>query len=244
MPPKIIAKKPRSGARAKLQEHAYEALRKALQQGQLVPGQSITVREISERIGTSPMPVREAMRRLVAERVLELLPNGSVRVRLMTDRQRAEAREIRSLLEGYAVALAARHITPQELETAHRQNEAMKAAAAAGDPRATNATNRAFHFTLYKAARADVLLELIDGLWVQNAPFIMLYILEILGNETPGSRDVLTNEHDIMLKALADGDGEKAARCMRLDLGQTAITHEETQARFLHLALQQLSSRR
>lgn len=233
----------RTGARARVQQHTYDALRRMLQMGQLVPGQSITVREIAERLDTSPMPVREAFRRLVAERSLQLLPNGSVRVRLMTDEERSEAREIRSMLESYAVALAAKHITAEELAEARRQDAAMQEGIDQRDPRQVSNANRAFHFVLYKAARAPILLETIDSLWVQNAPFIALYIMQVLAHNDPAGLRLLNQHHEPMLQALEHGEGGKAAELMRIDLGQTSITHEMQQSGFLQMALKTIGAK-
>ena len=91
------------GVRLTLQERTYQAIKNALLSGELIAGQFVTIREIAEKMGTSPTPVREAIRRLLSEGAFELLPNGTVRVRQMTEEQRQHSREIRMLLEGIAV---------------------------------------------------------------------------------------------------------------------------------------------
>ena len=74
-----------SGVRLTLQERTYQAIKDALLNGELTAGQSVTIREIAQTVGTSPTPVREAIRRLLSEGGFELLPNGTIRVRHMTE---------------------------------------------------------------------------------------------------------------------------------------------------------------
>ena len=109
--------------RKTLQESVYESLKLALMSGEFAPGQPLTVRAVTELAGTSPMPVRDAMRRLVAEGALEMLPNGLMRVRLMDRVQRDEAREIRQAIEGLALRRAARLAMPSEIDRVEEINE-------------------------------------------------------------------------------------------------------------------------
>jgi DNA-binding GntR family transcriptional regulator len=153
-------------SRLTLQEQVYLALRNSLMVGSMTPGQGLTVRELAAQMGTSPMPVREAMRRLIAERALELLPNGTVRVRLMSDAERAESREIRTLLEGMAVARAASRIEPAEIVEGRRLNGAMRQAMTEGRLDDYILDNQRFHFMCYRAARSETLFEIIESLWV------------------------------------------------------------------------------
>ena len=72
--------------------------------GRFQPGQTVTLRGLARSLGTSPMPVREALRRLIAERALDLGPNRSARVPVVTSAKYAEICEVRIALEGLAAA--------------------------------------------------------------------------------------------------------------------------------------------
>jgi len=67
-------------SRLTLQEQVYQALRNRLMVGGMTAGQSLTVRELAQQMGTSPMPVREAVKRLVAEKALEQSSDRLLRV--------------------------------------------------------------------------------------------------------------------------------------------------------------------
>jgi len=217
---------PVAAQRQTLQEQVYRAIRQALFTGEVVPGQVVTVRSFAERMGTSPMPVREALRRLVAERAFEPLPNGSLRVRLMSDLQRQHAREIRALLEGVAVARAAERITPEELAEARRLNEAQRQALRRSDLKSASLANCEFHFLLYRAARSEILYEIIERLWVQNGPFLMLHLIDLMGQAPAALQERLLEHHQRLLAALANRDAAAAVDALVGDLMQTAMTRE------------------
>ena len=88
--------------RETLHERAYLELRKAIMSGAIPPGATITIRAMATALGTSPMPVREALRRLEASHVLELRGGGVLAVPAPSPDELQEIREIRVSLEGLA----------------------------------------------------------------------------------------------------------------------------------------------
>ena len=90
-----------------LQERVYRELREALYQGRLTAGGSLTIRGLSSALGTSEMPVREALKRLLAERILVQAPNRTFLIMPMTASRLHELIKIRITVEGMAVRLAA-----------------------------------------------------------------------------------------------------------------------------------------
>jgi len=162
----------------------------------------------------------------VAERAFEPLPNGSLRVRLMSVTQREHAREIRALLEGVAVARAAERISAAELGEAQRLNQAMKDAIDGGDLKAASLANQEFHFLLYRAAQSEILTAIIERLWLQNGPFLMLHMMDLAQRSPAVARQTLFEHHDTLLEALARGDAAAAAAALVADLMQTSIDLE------------------
>jgi DNA-binding GntR family transcriptional regulator len=227
-------------SRLTLQEQVYQALRNRLMVGGMTAGQSLTVRELAQQMGTSPMPVREAMRRLIAERALELLPNGTVRVRLMSDAQRAESREIRALLEGMAVARAASRIGAPEIAEGHRLNATMRQAIAENRLDDYILDNQRFHFLCYRAAGSETLFEIIESLWVQTGPFLRLYVLDTLANRQDQMEQDFYTNHDDILAAFERRDAEAAARALTTDIRRTAATHELEVPDYIGLAFDAL----
>ncbi len=98
-----------------LGEQVYRELRDMLISGRLAPGERTTLRGLSAALGTSQMPVRDALRQLLVDQAIELLPNRVFRVPIMTRTRFVELREIRLRLEGLAVERAALSISQEEL---------------------------------------------------------------------------------------------------------------------------------
>src|SRR5262245_53677170 len=86
--------------RVPLQETAYQRLKKALLSGHLEPGRLLSLRTIASDLGTSVMPVRDAVGRLVSERAIELLPNRGLRIPTLSAAQADEVWRLRIQLEG------------------------------------------------------------------------------------------------------------------------------------------------
>lgn len=200
-----------------LHERVYLELRTALMTGKFAPGQSITIRALAKAFGTSAMPVREALRRLVAEQALQILPNRSVIVPHMTRERLEDLRRIRVELEGMAAEEAARHITADELDKLAQLLDEMRAAAKNGGPRSYYSQNQDFHFTIYAAARSAVLLPIIESLWLQIGP-----ILTLLSEDPEVSEIFAEKHHAKALAALRANDGPGARDAIASDISEAA----------------------
>lgn len=139
-----------------LAQAAYDALRAAIQNGRLAPGQRIVEADIGQGLKVSRTPVREALRQLQSEGMIEPKAGGLAVVSLDL-RAISELYAIRETLEGAAAALAARHADPTEIAmlqsmiAAHRESTA--------DARAQAHHNHVFHEQLYHAAHNRFLLK-------------------------------------------------------------------------------------
>jgi len=108
-----------------LAQRAHRELRAALMRGDFLPGTALTLRGLAERLGTSIMPVREAVSRLAAEQALELQPNRAIVVPELSRREIDELWRIRCLIESDAVALAAEVATEDEVSRMAEITDAM-----------------------------------------------------------------------------------------------------------------------
>jgi DNA-binding GntR family transcriptional regulator len=191
---------------------AYEALKRAILAGQFRPGEALTLRAIGERLGTSDMPIREALYRLVAERALESLPNRSPRIPVLDTSQLIGILELRIMLEGMSAERAAAVITPAQLDdvkTAHvKANDAFRRQ----DPTDYLRWNTEFHFSIYRACPLVPLLPMIESLWLQYAPTFAISM------ERTGAMAGKLDEHDAVIDALAVRDGEAAKRALQTDI--------------------------
>ena len=93
----------------------YEAVREAIFRGDMAPGSHLSEVDLSEQLGVSRAPIREALLQLEAEGIVELVPNKGAFVRGLSYKEVEEIYTTRSLLEGYAAALAAEHASPADI---------------------------------------------------------------------------------------------------------------------------------
>lgn len=158
---------------ATIQAQVYQKLREALFTGLFSPGQSLTIRALAAQLGTSPMPVREALQKLVAEKALIQLPNRTFRVTPYTTEMFRELTNVRVAVEGLAVKNAARRMTPRSLRELRGINDRMRQGIDQRQPMDIMMANRDFHFALYELAGMPQLMEIINGLWLRAGPFLM-----------------------------------------------------------------------
>jgi DNA-binding GntR family transcriptional regulator len=193
----------------------YRALAHGLMAGMFKPGEAVTLRMLAKRLGTSAMPVREAVSRLIAERALVLLPNRSVIVPLMSRTRFCQLSRARQLLEGMLAESAAVRATPDLLHRLAESDDAMKRCVAQDDFHGALASNMAFHFTLYESANEEVILPLSEMLWLQAGPFLALSLT------MPGVRWTARHHHAVMA-ALRGRDGPSARRAIQADIEETS----------------------
>lgn len=160
---------------------AYARIKEALMTGAYKPGQQLTVRALAEALGTSVMPVREALGRLAAEGAVEILPNRRARVPVLTQDRLREITEIRTRLESFAAAEAAMRMNEQQIAELDRLQIEMTGARNREDYRSYMAANEALHFAIYNAASMPSLLRLIEGMWLQCGPFINVLLPTMRG---------------------------------------------------------------
>jgi DNA-binding GntR family transcriptional regulator len=158
--------------RENIASRIYRSIKTELMTGRLRPGETITLRSLTEELGVSQTPVREALLQLASEKVLTLNPGRSVSVPVLTEAQLTELRDIRLELESLATARAVPHITApmlQELATIH---DGLVAARKRQDREGVLRSNLEFHFTLYAASGMPQMVSMIENLWVQTAAYL------------------------------------------------------------------------
>jgi DNA-binding GntR family transcriptional regulator len=200
-----------------LQDAAYERMRQALMDGHFVPGQRFTIRALATVFGTSPMPVRDALKRLVAERALDLGPNRSVVLPVMSRARFLEILEIRLALEPKIALRAASKITPDVIEGMAQDHGAMCQALETGNASQYLVCNRRFHFRLYEAAETQVMLPVVESMWMQIGPH-----LNQIFRARDGAAATADHHHNALLRALRRQDAQGAAKALSDDLCDAA----------------------
>jgi DNA-binding GntR family transcriptional regulator len=214
--------------RSTLNDEVYDTLKDALIQGKIAPGAVMTIRSLADSFGTSMMPVREALRRLVAEHILVLLPNRSVTLPVLTQEKFHEITRIRFSLEGLASEEGARRISSDGIAYMEKMTALMERKENWGTP-ASLAHNREFHFTLYKASGMPRLVAMIEGLWLQIGPLLNVPITEIRGQQPAvwahhhAALEGLKAGRPAKVKQAIIGDIDDAARIIASHLTSEAI---------------------
>lgn len=201
--------------RGQVQDQVLQSIRHGLMVGAFVPGQVLSLRKLAARLGTSPMPVRDAMSQLIAANVLEPLANRSVRVPRLSEARIKELTEVRSSIEGMATRWACMKTTPRLLANLDATNQTLLRAIEQRDIVACLHANQRFHFELYRAAESEVLMPLIEALWLQCGPTMYL---SLLSPDVPWD----ASAHVDVLKALRAGDAAKAQKAVLRDIRSTA----------------------
>ncbi|WP_133010389.1 GntR family transcriptional regulator [Marinomonas flavescens] len=155
-------------------EWVYEVLRNAVMCGQILPGRSLTIRELAGALNVSPMPIREALKKLSTERALEVRENRRILVPKMTAMKFNELCDARIVLESHAAARALPYINDDILEELKTLDSEIDNARNMKNVEATIQNNQAFHRQLYSANPHQVSLPLIESLWLQLGPFLRL----------------------------------------------------------------------
>ncbi|MEK7266878.1 MAG: GntR family transcriptional regulator [Pseudomonadota bacterium] len=198
-------------------EEVYARLRRAIIDGQLEPGRSLSVRTLGAQFSVSAMPAREAIRRLVALGALEVTPTRRITVSRMTPSKIEELTDARIPLETRLAVRAFERTAKKPKARAaliaklSKIDARLDAAIEAGDVAFYSKANAEFHFALYTAAEAPVLLGVVEGLWLQIGPFMRVVVARL------GTAD-LVDQHKQAIDALVAGDAKKLETSVRLDI--------------------------
>ena len=203
---------PRARPPTTLNDQIHRKLRWNLASGIYKPGQRLSTRAFAKEFGTSVMPVREALKRLVAERILIVERNSAYRVPTIDRERGTQLFEIRRILEELATRYAAPRLSSNQLDLLRKVDNDMIAAMERRDIQGYLTGNYSFHFIIYSAAGNPDLVALIEGLWMQIGPFYASII-------DPDSYDDSWKVfHQHIIEAVRAGDADEAAAAIGRDV--------------------------
>lgn len=189
--------------RRPLHEEAADRLRTMITDGRLAPGARLNERVLCERLGVSRTPLREAFKRLAAERLIELTPNRGARVVALARADVEELFELMSALEGLSGELAAQRRTEPELAEIRALHYEMLAAHARRDLRTYYDLNHRIHRALNRCAGNGALTEMYDSVNTR------IQHLRFRSNFDAKKWAIAVREHQAMLDALEARDGAR-----------------------------------
>lgn len=203
---------------------AADAIRTAILEGELAPGDRLKEREIAQQLGISSTPVREALQSLDAEGLIELVPNRGATVRSYDEETLEELYRLRALLEGHAAGQAAERITEAQLALLEESNERFAKLRTDDDLRSLVRENLVFHSLIIEAAGGAKLAELVQN--VMHIPLIYrVYIWY-----SPEQKLLSEKYHRQLVAALRERDAARAEQVMQ----EHVLEARDVLARRLH----------
>lgn len=178
----------------------YATLREDIQNGRLPQGTRLVESDLAKNLQVSRTPVREALRRLQAEGLVELLPGRGLVVSELTTEAIVELYVVRIALEGTAAGLAARLLTPLELERLRKTQQELEQAVVAPNPKVLTTLNTRLHQQICAAAKNRYLLEFTQRIYDTLRRFKETTLTY------PGRAQEMLVEHRALLAALEDRD--------------------------------------
>lgn len=194
--------------RGSVKSRVYAHVKQALMRGEFEPGEVVTIDSLAQAFGTSHMPVREALGRLVTAHALVALPNRSVAVPMISVDALRDIMHIRAELEGLAGRLAAEQWDEESMRPILDNHRKMAEAITVEDVTQYLAVHQAFHFSVYASSRSVTLPTLIETLWLQSGPY-----LNLLATDESFQPD--GSEHDGILKGLLARDAQATDAAIR-----------------------------
>ncbi len=192
-------------------DYAYTRIREGILMGEFGPGTVLNQALLAKTIGVSTTPLREALRRLKSEGLVELDAHRDAHVSDLTAEEARDLLEVRRSLDPLAAGLAAERRTKDDIRI-------MREAAKDVEPLLTNPTvvdlvaHRRFHTAIYVSSHNDLLISALDGLWDKADRYRRLGLEVVRSQE---ERDQKAREHAELLDAVIRGDSAGAAEVMR-----------------------------
>jgi DNA-binding GntR family transcriptional regulator len=177
-----------------------EELRAAILSGRVRPGAPIPVDDVAARFSLSSIPVREALKTLVAEGLVTHQVRGAYVVARLTREELAELYVVRASLEHAAITAAVARATPADVGTAATALRELEAATARGGAADHHRWSRRFHLALLAPCQMHRLLRMLEGAWNVTEPG------RPMSHASPEATAALAEDHVAMLDAFAARD--------------------------------------
>lgn len=203
-------------------EWVYEKLKEAILSGEIAPGGRLVADQLARELGTSPIPVREALRRLEAEGWVENKPFVGARVTPVRVEELEELFTIRLALEPILARTAVQGVTDEIIGRLEQLVDEMDKCIEQNDAAQFSRLNYEFHRTLYEFSPWKELFRIVITVWERSARSRWIFV------QTPDSMHTSQQEHRAMIEALRKRDAQEMERLTRTQ-------KERTFARFLEL---------
>jgi len=189
-----------------LRDVVFNTLRDAILTGKLVPGERLMENQLAEKLGVSRTPVREALRMLELENLVELVPRKGAQVLDMSEKDIVNILEVRSALEGLATSLACKKMSKEDLQQLKNMEVDFEKAVAENDVEHFVDIDEDFHDLIFAATENDKLINIFRNLRIQLYRYRMA---QAKNNET--SMSTIVAHHRSIIRAIENHDSEEGA---------------------------------
>lgn len=187
-------------------EQVYRRVKASILKGEISPGEKLVIHQLAERFKTSIIPVREALSRLEAENLVTVVAHTGVYVKGIDLECLRELYPLRGVLEGYAVRLAAEHVTPEDLAELNGMIQQMEDAIAVKDHVLMGRLNISFHRRIYTMSQNRTLIGLIDDMWEKT------FFARLVFKFKPYRAKDSNKEHRMIVESLENGNSKRAEK--------------------------------
>jgi len=200
-----------------MQELVLAQLRDLITSGEVAAGSQLVQEDLAQRWQVSRVPIREALRALSAEGLIEYFPHRGFFVANLSAEDLAEVYDLRALLEEQVLLRAADKCTPRDAEAIE---ELLRGVEEAATPSERAESNRRFHFAIFDLAQMPRAVRLLEQLWDATEAYRAVYF------SLPESTRTIHGEHRALYAAVAAGSGEQAVAAQKAhrDHAQEAVS--------------------
>lgn len=193
-----------------------DELRGAILSGELSPGERIRQEELAEQFGASRIPVREALRILVTDGLVNMVSNSGAWVSSLTQEECSEQYQIRERLEPLLLRYSMPQLTDEDMSVMTSLVQQMKETTDIED---FMRLDREFHWVTYSGATTNTLTEMIERLWNTTQPYRRVFTRMVRS----GGIEITHLEHELLVEAIKRQDNEEAERILHGHIRRTRI---------------------
>ena len=190
-----------------LREVIFNTIREAIIVGELKPGERLMEVQLAEKMGVSRTPVREAIRKLELEGLVDMLPRKGAHVADLSVKDIMDVLEVRSTLDGLASSLSASRITDEEIKELKHLHTQFENYIEKGNTQGIIRKDAEFHDIIYRSSRNDKLIQISSNLREQIQRFRVIYIKDY------SSSKELVKEHAEIIDSIIRKDSTAAMKC-------------------------------
>ncbi len=182
----------------------FKTLEKAILKGEFLPGEALTEQSLSNQLGVSRTPVREALRQLELAGLVKTVPNKGAEVVGISEKDVDDIYTIRVHIEGLAARWAAEHISEEDIKKLRDTLELQEFYASKGDTDRVKSLDSSFHEAVYKASESNPLRQILSQLhnYIQSSRGLSI--------DSEGRAVAAVAEHRKIFEAIESGNGDLA----------------------------------